>query len=499
MNEQTQAPASSAAGAFSSVAKEDFTRRRVDLRMLKVARELVKEQGVKVLVYGPAGAGKTSLIKTVADPQKAVVIDFEGGVLALADSDVWVASVSPDDDIASIIAEVCGDDKFKVVMFDGLSLFIRSKLLAFMAQSGRQRATFGEWSQVLDEVRKTLYPLLHSKGKLIVFTALSRIEYRTVKEDGQFKSVPVRVRPDLPPAAIHDFVAGMDLAGYLVSPKDPLIPRPEREILFTDQGLPFRLDVKTRKDITSCPADLMQLCAMLDIDLDGLVPKSVFLPKREQRHEQFEPKRQDAPASASKQEYAPQQATEVQPRAERQPEKQPQQASQQPERQPDSKTKQMVREIFQTAEELGLDNRSLGRMAREMFGTGYVRELDEKQLEALLAHLQKLKQPPAEVAQEQEWQQEPPQGSVEELPVKDIPVGQSFLDDFLLQDWQELPHANLLSMLRTVFVGSEWTSDLTAIMIAQAAMDVGLPPEVEPAEALKDERVAQRLVEELTP
>lgn len=464
--------------------------------MLRIARELVKEQGVKVLIYGPAGAGKTSLIKTVADPQKAVVIDFEGGVLALADSDVWVASVSPDDDIASIIAEVCGDDKFKVVMFDGLSLFIRSKLLAFMAQSGRQRATFGEWAQVLDEVRKTLYPLLHSKGKLIIFTALSRIEYRTIKEDGQLKSVPVRVRPDLPPAAVHDFVAGMDLAGYLVSPKDPLIPRPEREILFTDQGLPFRLDVKTRKDITSCPADLMQLCAMLGIDLDGLVPRSVFLPQvqKEQRHE---PRRQDAPTNEAKSEQGVK--VEAQQSAEQEEEKQPpqQRSSQQAERQLDGRTKQMVRDIFRLAEELGLDNKSLGRITREMFGTSYVRELDEKQLEALLAHLQKLKQPPAEVAQES--QQEPPQGSIEELPVEDIPLGQSFLDEFLPQNWQELPHANLLSMLRTVFVGSDWTSDLTAIMIAQAAMDVGLPPEIEPTEALKDERVAQRLVEELTP
>ncbi len=41
--------------------------------------------GVKVLVYGAAGAGKTSLIKTLPNP---VVLSAEGGLLSISDADI---------------------------------------------------------------------------------------------------------------------------------------------------------------------------------------------------------------------------------------------------------------------------------------------------------------------------------------------------------------------------------------------------------------------------
>ena len=41
--------------------------------------------GVKMLVYGQAGAGKTSLIPTLPNP---VVLSAEGGLLSIADADV---------------------------------------------------------------------------------------------------------------------------------------------------------------------------------------------------------------------------------------------------------------------------------------------------------------------------------------------------------------------------------------------------------------------------
>ena len=41
--------------------------------------------GVKLLVYAQAGAGKTSLIPTLPNP---VVLSAEGGLLSIADADV---------------------------------------------------------------------------------------------------------------------------------------------------------------------------------------------------------------------------------------------------------------------------------------------------------------------------------------------------------------------------------------------------------------------------
>jgi len=47
--------------------------------------------GVKLLVYGQAGAGKTTLIKTLPNP---VVLSAEGGLLSIADADLPFIEIS---------------------------------------------------------------------------------------------------------------------------------------------------------------------------------------------------------------------------------------------------------------------------------------------------------------------------------------------------------------------------------------------------------------------
>ena len=47
--------------------------------------------GVKVLVYGQAGAGKTSLIKTLPNP---IVLSAEGGLLSIQDADLPYIEIS---------------------------------------------------------------------------------------------------------------------------------------------------------------------------------------------------------------------------------------------------------------------------------------------------------------------------------------------------------------------------------------------------------------------
>ena len=47
--------------------------------------------GVKVLCYGAAGAGKTSLIKTLPNP---IVLSAEGGLLSIQDADLPYIEIS---------------------------------------------------------------------------------------------------------------------------------------------------------------------------------------------------------------------------------------------------------------------------------------------------------------------------------------------------------------------------------------------------------------------
>ena len=54
--------------------------------------------GVKLLVYGQAGAGKTSLIKSLPNP---IVLSAEGGLLSIQDADLPYIEISDMDTLKS--------------------------------------------------------------------------------------------------------------------------------------------------------------------------------------------------------------------------------------------------------------------------------------------------------------------------------------------------------------------------------------------------------------
>jgi len=88
---------------------------------LKTTKSLVASSGVKLLVYGQAGAGKTSLIPTLPNP---VVLSAEGGLLSIAGADVPYIEIS---DMASLreawswLAESDEAKAFQSVALDSIS------------------------------------------------------------------------------------------------------------------------------------------------------------------------------------------------------------------------------------------------------------------------------------------------------------------------------------------------------------------------------------------
>ena len=77
--------------------------------------------GVKLLVYGQAGAGKTSLIPTLPDP---IVLSAEGGLLSIAGADVPYVEIS---DMATLreawswLSESAEAKAFQSVALDSIS------------------------------------------------------------------------------------------------------------------------------------------------------------------------------------------------------------------------------------------------------------------------------------------------------------------------------------------------------------------------------------------
>lgn len=77
----------------------------------------VSSRGVKLLVYGAAGAGKTSLIPTLPKP---IVLSAEGGLLSISHADVPFIEIKTMDDLNEAYSFVLESD-FESVALDSIS------------------------------------------------------------------------------------------------------------------------------------------------------------------------------------------------------------------------------------------------------------------------------------------------------------------------------------------------------------------------------------------
>ena len=73
--------------------------------------------GVKLLVYGQAGAGKTSLIPTLPDP---IVLSAEGGLLSIQDANLPYIEIGSMDDLKEAFEWVSASE-YKSVALDSIS------------------------------------------------------------------------------------------------------------------------------------------------------------------------------------------------------------------------------------------------------------------------------------------------------------------------------------------------------------------------------------------
>lgn len=86
---------------------------------LKRTRDLARS-GVKLLVYGQAGAGKTSLIKTLPTP---LVLSAEAGLLSIQDADLAYIEIKTIEDMKEAYTFLIGEggNSFESVALDSIS------------------------------------------------------------------------------------------------------------------------------------------------------------------------------------------------------------------------------------------------------------------------------------------------------------------------------------------------------------------------------------------
>jgi phage nucleotide-binding protein len=108
--------------------------------------------GVKVLVYGQAGAGKTSLIKSLPSP---IVLSAEGGLLSIQDADLPFIEIASMDDLREAYEWLTSSDDAKAyqsVALDSISEIVEVCLNHEKKVNKDPRAAYGAMQEQMADI-----------------------------------------------------------------------------------------------------------------------------------------------------------------------------------------------------------------------------------------------------------------------------------------------------------------------------------------------------------
>lgn len=123
---------------------------------------------VKVLVFSPAGFGKTRLCATAPNP---IIVSAEGGLLSLANEDVPVIEVKTLADIGeayNFLTISKESKKYDTVCIDSISEIAEVMIITYKKQEKDPRAAYGRYN---DDFASMIRMFRDLKGKHCYFTA----------------------------------------------------------------------------------------------------------------------------------------------------------------------------------------------------------------------------------------------------------------------------------------------------------------------------------------
>ena len=108
------------------------------------AKDAALQNGIKVLIYGPAGAGKTVFCTTAPDDEKTLIISAEGGLLSIQDNAlVDICVVTSIDDVYEIFNHLKGEHPYQWVCLDSISEIAEVVLNAEKTKTKDPRQAYG--------------------------------------------------------------------------------------------------------------------------------------------------------------------------------------------------------------------------------------------------------------------------------------------------------------------------------------------------------------------
>lgn len=114
-------------------------------------RDVKTNNGIKVMVYGLAGTGKTRLCATAPRP---IILSAEQGLLSLSNQDVPFIQISSLEQLQAARLQIHNDKRFWTVCLDSASEIAEVCLRDRIANNKDPRKAYGEMAQeILNEVR----------------------------------------------------------------------------------------------------------------------------------------------------------------------------------------------------------------------------------------------------------------------------------------------------------------------------------------------------------
>ena len=108
------------------------------------ARDAALKNGIKVLIYGPAGSGKTVFCTTAPEGEKTLIISAEGGLLSIQDDQaVDICAVSSIEDVYEIFNHLKGEHPYKWICLDSISEIAEVVLTSEKAKTKDPRQAYG--------------------------------------------------------------------------------------------------------------------------------------------------------------------------------------------------------------------------------------------------------------------------------------------------------------------------------------------------------------------
>lgn len=131
-------------------------------------REASHDNGIKILVHGPAGAGKTVLATTAGEP--TLIISAEAGLLSIQDAPdyVKVTEVKSVDDVRHVYSYLSEGTDFRWVVLDSISEIGEVVLATEKANTKDPRQAYGA---LIDEMGALIRAFRDLPGYNVVFTA----------------------------------------------------------------------------------------------------------------------------------------------------------------------------------------------------------------------------------------------------------------------------------------------------------------------------------------